>query len=197
MRKLKHRWLSHWTWAALFLIYRVGFLSQAVCCHCLPSCPRCCITLLFGVRPPTSLMHDPSIPELRLLTNMAKPGLRVTTHSRALKSCVVCSLWKCWFHHWHWLCLSLVTSRVSLCVPLPVELPSWSLHVWKQLQRGGAGRCVCPARKSRCLPWREAANFQSTLWGDPRRKCVPVPVQQAYQCDAVHALWSPITLKVK
>lgn len=35
--------------------------------------------------------------------------------------------------------------RVSLRVPLPVELPSWSLHVREQLQRGWAGRCVCPA----------------------------------------------------
>lgn len=83
-------------------------------------------------------------------------------HTHAFKLCVLCGLWKLWFNHQAYrgelaltvdTYLSLVTTRVSLCVPLPMELPSWSLHVWKQLQRGWAWRCVCFAWEPRCLPW--------------------------------------------
>lgn len=67
--------------------------------------------------------------------------------------------------------LCVVTPRVSLCVPLPVELPSRSLHVWEQLQGGWAGGRVCPSREPGRVPWRQAANLQSALWSHSGRKC--------------------------
>lgn len=75
-------------------------------------------------------------------------------------------------------CLSLVITRVSLCVPLPVELPSRPLHVWKQLQRGWAWRGVCFAWEPRRLPWWQTANFQSPLWSNTGCKCVLTTTQQ-------------------
>lgn len=184
MRKLKHRVIKS-LGLQVYISDPQSWVSVPGCLLRYLPCFSSLCTLLFEVRPPTSLMHDPSITELRLLTNMAKPGLRVTNHSRALRSCVVCSLWKCGFHHWHWSCLSLSTSECLYVFPCPVELPSITACMEAIAE---AERKVCLSCIGVRCPWREAANFQSTLWAIRDVSVFSSHSTEAYQCDAEHAL---------
>lgn len=68
-------------------------------------------------------------------------------------------------------CALANVGRVSVRVPLPVELPAWPLHVRQQLQGGRGGGGLHPARQQRGLPRWQAAHLQGPLRSDPGCKC--------------------------